>query len=284
MKKALKRVISGDIDQKSGNLSFEGSLTVEGSIRRGQWLKVSGDLWVEGDIEDAEVEVGGEVTVQGGITGEGKGMISAYGGVKAKYINHQTVISHNLVEIKEEIRHATVKADQMVSVIQGSGWIVGGTVVARKEVRARNIGSRYATPTIIRVGLLPEVWDRLDGLKRKIWMKERIRSQMGKESVFLRRLREQDGKLPPKKEDLLREIEFLDGIYRDQLKRMREEWEFLDNHLKKLKIGSVRVEEVVFPGVVINILNSIQKMSEIKTGVIFKKEKDEVIDLPLPER
>jgi len=40
------KVISGDIDRMSGDLSYEGSLKVEGSIRRGQRLKVSGDLLV----------------------------------------------------------------------------------------------------------------------------------------------------------------------------------------------------------------------------------------------
>ncbi len=277
------RFIPGDIDQKCGDLSFAGSLRVGGSVRRGRWLKITGDLWVEGDIEDAEVEAGGAITVEGGITGEERGVVSAYGVVKAKYINHQTVISHSMVEVKEEIRHATVKADQKVLAIQGKGWILGGTITAGKEVTANNIGSRYATPTVIRVGFLPEVWDKLDGLKRKILMKEKIRAQMVKELVYLRRLKEQDGKLPPRKQQLLQEIEFLEGIYRDHLKKMREEGEFLDNHLKELTIGRVRVEEAVFPGVVINILNSFQKISETKSGVVFKKNEEEIIDLPLPE-
>ncbi len=284
MKAVPTEVISGDVDRMSRDLSCEGSLKVEGSIRRGQRVRVSGDILVEGEIEDAEVTADGVITVQGGITGEGKGIVSAYGGVKAKYINNQTVISHSLVEVSEEIRNATIKADQRVIVTQGRGWIIGGTISAGREVRARNIGSRYATPTIIKVGLLPEVWDKLEGLKRKISMKERIRVQMGKELTYLQKLKEQEGELPPKKKDLLQEIEFLNGIYRDQLKEMREEWEFLENHLKELTVGQVTVEEMVFPGVVINILNSLRKIAEAKTGVIFKKDKDEVIDLPLPQR
>ncbi len=274
------KVIAGDIDRMSGDLSFEGSLRVEGSIKRGQRLKISGDLLVEGEIEDAEVETGGMITVQGGITGEGKGVILASGGVRAKYINNQTVISHSLVEVSEEIRQAIIKADQMVLVTQGRGWIVGGTITAGREVRARNIGSRYATPTIIKVGFLPEVWDKLDGLRRKIAMKERIRTQMGKELSYLRKLKKQEGKLPPRKEELLQEIDFLHGIYRDQLKEMKEEWDFLENHLQELTVGQVTVEEMIFPGVVINILNSQRKLEEVKRGVIFKKDKDEVIDLP----
>jgi len=111
-------------------------------------------------------------------------------------------------------------------------------------------------------------------------MKERIRVQMGKELGYLQELKEQEGGLPPKKEELLQEIGFLDGIYQDQLKEMREEWEFLENHLQELTVGQVRVEEMIFPGVVINILNSQRKLEEVKTGVIFKKERDEVIDLP----
>ncbi len=284
MKGTDLKVISGDVNQMSGELICEGSLKVEGGVCSGQRLRVAGNLLVEGDIEDAEVEVKGKLIVQGAITGDGKGLITAYGDIEAKYINRQTVMSHSSVKAKEEIRYATVKADQRVVVTQGRGWIVGGTVTAGKEVRARNIGSRYATPTIIKVGLAPEVWDKLDGLRKRIYMKEKIRSQMGRELAYLQGLREREGGLPPKKEEIFQEIDFLHGIYGDQLKKMREEWEFLEEHLKELKVGVVIVEDVIFPGVVINILNSCRKIAEVKTGVVFKKDKDEVIDLPFSSK
>ncbi|NQU06862.1 MAG: DUF342 domain-containing protein, partial [Calditrichaeota bacterium] len=80
-----------DVDFSTGNLDVTGDVNVRGSVLSGFNVKATGNITVNGIIEDAIIEAGGDVMVRMGFTGTGKGVISADGQVVLKYINNQTV-------------------------------------------------------------------------------------------------------------------------------------------------------------------------------------------------
>ncbi|NUT16243.1 MAG: DUF342 domain-containing protein, partial [Cupriavidus sp.] len=84
------------VDLHSGNVAFDGTLRVSGDIRTGMSVNVSGDVVVEGTIEAASVEAGGNVIVKGGIIGKSesahaeggisRASVRCKGAVKARFI------------------------------------------------------------------------------------------------------------------------------------------------------------------------------------------------------
>jgi uncharacterized protein (DUF342 family) len=58
-----------NVDIKSGNVNFDGSVHVEGEVMAGFTVEVTGDLMVKGMIENATVTAGNDITVGGGVIG-----------------------------------------------------------------------------------------------------------------------------------------------------------------------------------------------------------------------
>ncbi|MDQ0142417.1 DUF342 domain-containing protein [Cupriavidus necator] len=155
------------VDLHSGNVAFDGTLRVAGDIRTGMSVKVSGDVVVEGTIEAASVEAGGNVIVKGGIIGKSesahaeggisRASVRCQGAVKARFIENAVVEAGTEVTVDSGIRQSDVAAGQRIVVggtgVQGS--ISGGRSRALLAVRAAVLGAPAGTATSIQVGLNP---------------------------------------------------------------------------------------------------------------------------------
>lgn len=58
-----------EVGLNSGSIEFEGTLHVGGDIKAGMHVKVTGDVIVNGAVEAAHIQAGGNVAVRGGIVG-----------------------------------------------------------------------------------------------------------------------------------------------------------------------------------------------------------------------
>ncbi|QEZ45997.1 DUF342 domain-containing protein [Cupriavidus oxalaticus] len=155
------------VDLHSGNVAFDGTLRVAGDIRTGMSVRVSGDVLVEGTIEAADIDAGGNVVVRGGIigkaeTGRADGGISrasvrCKGAVKARFIENAVVEAGTEVNVDSGIRQSDVAAGERIVVggpgVQGS--ISGGRTRAMLAVRAAVLGSPAGSATNVQVGLNP---------------------------------------------------------------------------------------------------------------------------------
>ncbi|WP_019938079.1 DUF342 domain-containing protein [Bordetella sp. FB-8] len=170
------------VDLNSGNIDFDGTLRVKGDILAGMMVRVTGDVFVSGTIEAAEVHAGGNITVNGGIIGmtetvstDGQEQSRAArlvsgGMVKARFILHAEIEAAQMVAAEREIRQCFV--DSGDSVVVGppggqNGIIVGGRVRAMTSVQSGVIGSTGAVQTDIEVGLDPRAHAHLTALQQK---------------------------------------------------------------------------------------------------------------------
>ena len=64
-----KRIISESLDTPGGSCDVRGGLVIEGSVSGGAVVKASGDLYIIGEVRDAEVSAGGTVRILKGIHG-----------------------------------------------------------------------------------------------------------------------------------------------------------------------------------------------------------------------
>lgn len=144
----LIQTVEGDVDFNIGNVTFEGSIVVKGGIKPGFRVHATGAVRIQGDIDCAHVEAGGDLSVAGGIIGEPTTTIKAGGGVQAKYLHSVQVQAGGRVKIDTEISQATVLCEDVVEV---NGRIVSGVVRARRGLIAETLGSATRTETRIEV-------------------------------------------------------------------------------------------------------------------------------------
>jgi len=166
--------VPGDVDYSIGNLSMEGSLDIKGWIHSGFEVRASDEIKIGGGVEDAIVEAGADIYINGGIIGSAEGRVQAGGNITARFFESARVHADGDIFVHDDILRSTVSANGSIIVTKGKGRIRGGSVEAAKGVEANEIGSDAGVKTSVSVGtdsktrkLLADAKKQLEDFKRK---------------------------------------------------------------------------------------------------------------------
>lgn len=85
--------VQADVDTSTGDINYAGSVHIHGSVRGGFVVTSRGDIVVDGSVEDAMLQAGGDIIVQCGIQGMQRGLLEAKGNVITKYIENAKVFA-----------------------------------------------------------------------------------------------------------------------------------------------------------------------------------------------
>jgi len=163
--------VPADVDNSTGNITYDGSVVVMGNVKTGFSIKAGGDVIVEGVVENATIEAAGQIIVKHGIHGGGSGTLISESNVMAKYIENSKVKAQGYVEA-EIIMGSDVSSASSVRVHGKKGLISGGTVRAKNIIEADTVGSTMGNSTLLEVGIEPEKKQRYIDLNKHI--KEKI--------------------------------------------------------------------------------------------------------------
>jgi len=153
--------IRGDVDYETGNIRAEsGAVHIRGAVKSGFTIEASGDVIVDGIIEEADISAGGLV-VAGGVIMNGKNRIRATGNVSAKFFQNAVIEAEGDVNADREISHCRIKAKGRVTVLNGKGIISGGHVISGSDILAKIIGNESRGKTIVEIRLDSPEQDKL---------------------------------------------------------------------------------------------------------------------------
>lgn len=146
-------VVNGDVNRYNGNITYDGSIHVMGSVSEMATLKASGDVIVEGFIESASITAGGNVILKKGINAGagGNGFIHAGNKVMGNFFEYVNIIASGNVE-GNYFLNCVVETDGTVIARGNKARIMGGSIKAGKAVESVNIGNHGGAKTIIDVG------------------------------------------------------------------------------------------------------------------------------------
>lgn len=262
--------VPANVDNSTGNISFNGSVRVRGSVLTGFEVKARGDIEVEGVVEGALIESEGSIILKRGIQGYNKGRLVSKGNIIAKYIENSNISSESIIHA-ETIMHSEVSSKDKIQVVGKKGLIVGGICKATKEIRAKTIGSTMATSTILEVGADPGLRAKLEEVKKiKRDIEENI-EKIDKGITLLGRLAKNNN-LPEDKKELLNKYILTRKVLIKQLQEKSNEIIELEENIEFLSNGKIIVEDTVYPGVKIIIGNSVMFVrDEIKHCTIYRE-------------
>jgi len=132
--------VKEDVDLKTGNVEFNGSITVFGSVLQGFKVTAQKDILIKGRVEGAELTAGGNIVIVGGVAGMSLAKIDAEGDISAKFIESANVhCGGNLTS--DIILMSNVKVEKSIFLKGDKGAIIGGSTLAGESIVASNIGS-----------------------------------------------------------------------------------------------------------------------------------------------
>lgn len=262
--------VNGDVDFNTGNINFPGNVVIRGNITNGFKVEAEGDVTIYGSVEASEINSGGNVYIQGGVSGLDKTVIRCTGDFSAKYIEHCIVNSYGSLTVREAIMYCQVNADQKVIVEGGRGLIVGGLIRAGIEISARVIGSRLGTVTEIEVGVVPRLKLEYQNLDTEVKQTKENIEKSEKAIALLSKI----PNLPPERQDTLQSL--IKTVYALKAKATDTETRrqgILEDMVIKSKLGRVKVMDTIYPGTRVTIGKSMYIVpDELKYIILYYNE------------
>jgi uncharacterized protein (DUF342 family) len=269
--------VEGDVNFKTGNILFLGTVIVKGNVEDGFTVKAAGNIEVIGSVGKCLLDAEGEIIVHQGILGKNEGKVRAGSNLVAKFIENAHIEVEENVLVSDGIIHSFVDANKRILCQGKRASIVGGRLRAANEIHAKTLGSVAGTETILEVGIDPKRKEKLSqALKRKEELEKSL-EELVRNISTLENLKKVQREFPEDKQNSLSEL----NDKRSEILRDLEETGGVINeiniYLQSIKVsGKVSASDRVFPGVKIFIKNeSLIVRNEFK-NVTFSLENKEI--------
>lgn len=184
--------IRGDVDYGTGNINFLGDVHVTGDVRENFAVTASGSVTVDGLVEGAQIEAGGDLLISRGVAGDNRAVIRSKGVVRAKYLENCTVYASKGV-YADCVMNSHIFSDSFIEVCSGRGSVIGGTLTAAQVIRAKVIGAKSGRKTELALGALPYVQIELNDIQTELTDNRREMDELDRQMSFLSRQKSPDG-------------------------------------------------------------------------------------------
>ena len=269
-----------DIDNTTGDISYEGNVVVHGNVRAGFSLKASGDITIMGVVEAANVEAGGTLTVSRGIQGMNKAVVKAGKDVITKFVENATVVCGGSLET-DSLLHCSTSAGDKITVSGKNGLLVGGTARAGAIVSAKQIGNTMGTVTNVYVGVDPALRKRVKELSAEISKANGDKVKLNQVISVLRKKMDIEGRLDPQKQEMLQKSMKNIILLEQSMKKMREEYEAGRETLSENLDARVKIMDCIYPGTKLSFGETEFRIKNKTNYCQYAKQGADVVMLPL---
>lgn len=260
-----------NVDNRTGNIRFDGTVIVRENILSGFKVVADGDVQVNGVVEGGYIENTGDVVVKKGIQGYNRITVRTKGNLSTKFIENSVIESGKNITA-ESIMHSQVSCKEYLTVIGRKGLIVGGVCRAGKEIRAKTVGSIMSANTVLEVGVDPEIKDKIIQIGKQIRECEINLIKTERTKDFLDKMKKSN-KLDSKKELLYVRLLKTRNALKSKYNELKEMYANLEKEAKHASKGRIVVTNIVYPGVKIVIGNSSMIVrNEIKNSMFYEEE------------
>jgi len=268
--------VKGNVGLKTGNILFNGTVVVEGTVEDGYDIKATGNIEVSGTVEKANLEADGDIIVNQGINGKGAGLVRSKKSVWAKFIENARIEAGDKVVASDGIINSEVDALNRIICSGKKAHIVGGQLRAAEEINAKVIGSPTGgSITYCEVGFNPT-------LRAELTQRQEHRTSLTTqiEEVKLNieglmNIKKQRKSLPEDKEAVFQELVEKQRALDEEIKAESEEIARLEEELNSQKTrGRVSVSDQIYPGVKITIRDIKHDIRRQYKGVTFVLQRD----------
>lgn len=270
-------VVNGNVNLKTGNITFLGGVVVKGNVDDGFNVKASGNIEVMGSVGKSLLDAEGDIIVRQGVAGKEAGVIRCGGNVWSKFIENVTVEAGGLVIVSDGIMNSEVYANRKVICKGKRASIVGGRVRAAEEIDAKTLGTPGGRETILEVGYDPKSKQKLSDLKEK---REEHREELENVKRDLKTLisqSKQKKEVPREKVQQFKDLQARRKELAEELERIDTDIEELENYLDGLKLsGRISASGTVHTGVKLYVKDAFLDVHNEFKSVTFGAEAKQI--------
>jgi hypothetical protein len=153
------------VDFSTGNIDFDGTVSVRNGVREGFRVKTTEAIAVEGAVEPSRLECGGNLALRHGMSGRDRGSLRVAGAAEVGFLDFvRGAVRGNLIVRRELINcRLAVGGDLLAE----AAVIMGGDVTVLGSARIGQLGWPRGRPTTLLAGARAAV-QRLMRLARRL--------------------------------------------------------------------------------------------------------------------
>lgn len=181
-----------NVSVASGNISFDGTVHVDGEVLPGMKVQATGDIIVTGVIDGGELDAGGDIRIGGGIIAQAR--VRAGGSVAARFVESAHVYAGTAIAIDDTALQSDLQAmNQIVVGIKSTarGRLAGGSARAMLLIQAPVLGAATGGVTNIQLGVNPVLEAQYQDLMLRI---EKQKADEANLEKLIKHLATQEGK------------------------------------------------------------------------------------------
>ncbi len=241
-------VVEADVDTTTGDINFDGNVRVRGAVRSGFKVKATGNVTIDGVVEAAEIEAGGDIVLARGISGQGRGTLLSEGSIISTFIENATVTAKKKLEV-DAVLHSRISVGESILAKGRSGSIIGGHTRAGVMITAKEIGSKMGTNTIIAMGSDAEEFKRVSELQERIDNETKDKEKIIQLVEMLKIKKMKDGGLDPKLMEQLQNATKSMVLLGNSIESNMEELTKINSCLHNSDDARIKIERSIFQGV-----------------------------------
>lgn len=269
--------IEGDVNFKTGNIKFDGYVTIKGTVTDGFSVEATRDIEINGELglgnAKAIISTGGSIFIKGGIASSSKTEIKAARNVFTKFANNSVITCGGAAHFGYYCINNIVNAKEVV-IDSSNGHIIGGNIKAEVRVLSPTIGSEAEKKTVIEVtgfnkaalkGVMEGIFHQLGELKNEQQKLKQILSAFsGKDESKLSQSMEYS-----KNSQRMTDVKEL-------IKDLEEKRNSMAGYLKTRGEGEICITNRIFPKSVLIIKNKIIEISSMTYAKSFYIQDGEI--------
>ena len=246
-------LVREDVGYRVGNINFIGKVEIQKDVLDDFSVYAKAGIEVNGIVGAASLECEGNIVMNGGMNGKGKGFVRAQGSISAKYLNETTVVSWGDVSVQKSIINSLVKTKGKVEGQNIS--VMGGEVMALMGIDVSAAGSDLGNITTLVAGQDYELKDKIKAYETQLL---EISQEIDRIDRIIGPILADKSKLMSlsvdKKKALKGLLEQLKR-YREEQTRARMESEVLQKEATSVSVKEIVVRKILYTGVRVVIGN-----------------------------
>jgi uncharacterized protein (DUF342 family) len=163
-----------NVDYSNGNIDFDGSVVIKGTIADGFEVKATGDIEVGKCIGRVKIHAQGSLMLKSGVNGDKEAMIFCGGDCWSRYIEGAELICRGNLLVLESVMHSRLSVWGNVMLVGGRAELMGGSLLVQGSLWCRKLGGLYEPPTSVIIGVSPELLQQYTKLLQQIKMKAKL--------------------------------------------------------------------------------------------------------------
>ena len=239
--------IDGDVDFNTGNIKFDGYVTINGTVTDGFSVEATKDIEINSPLGIGNVKkicsLQGSIFIKGGIVSKNHSLIDAKKDIYTKFADNTTLRCGGLAHIGFYCINSTVEAKE-VYIESPKGNIIGGYIKAEAKVTSAIIGSSLEAKTIIEVSGFDRDYylERLEAIKKDL---ENLKSEQQSLKKELSSASQQV--MMPNEMEIYNQLFNRLAEIQDKIKTLEYEQKNINRFLKTKGNGEITVTKRVYP-------------------------------------